>query len=241
MTENIYVTPQQSSLTEGNFKTYRNIVTGNEPWFFWIWYEVVSTLFGGLGGILGIITRRLFFQKLFNKNSGKIIIGRGITVRRPKQICLGSGVVIDEYVTLDVKDDGFIEIGNKALISKNSQIVAKNGQINLEAGVNIGFATRIATQTKISIGESTLIAAYCYIGPGNHQKSFDSHILIDKPMKLKGGVNIGSHCWIGTRVTILDGVTIGDGAIVGAHSLVISDVPPGATVAGTPAKIISSI
>ena len=52
-------------------------------------------------------------------------------------------------------------------------------------------------------------------------------------------VRIGSNSWIGTRATILDGVTIGQNAIVGAHSLVKDDVPDGAVVAGTPAKILS--
>jgi acetyltransferase-like isoleucine patch superfamily enzyme len=43
---------------------------------------------------------------------------------------------------------------------------------------------------------------------------------------------------IGTSATILCGVTIGEGAIVGAGSVVTKDVPPGATVAGVPARIL---
>lgn len=43
---------------------------------------------------------------------------------------------------------------------------------------------------------------------------------------------------IGTSATILCGVTIGEGAVVGAGSVVTKDVPPGATVAGVPARII---
>lgn len=41
---------------------------------------------------------------------------------------------------------------------------------------------------------------------------------------------------IGTSATILCGVTIGEGAIVGAGSVVTRDVPPGAVVAGNPAR-----
>jgi acetyltransferase-like isoleucine patch superfamily enzyme len=58
-------------------------------------------------------------------------------------------------------------------------------------------------------------------------------------METKGGVSIGSGCWIGARATILDGVQIGDGAVIGAHSLVKDNVPAGAVAAGVPAKIIS--
>ena len=38
--------------------------------------------------------------------------------------------------------------------------------------------------------------------------------------------------------TVMPGVTIGKNAVVGAHSFVNKDVPPGAVVAGVPARII---
>jgi len=43
---------------------------------------------------------------------------------------------------------------------------------------------------------------------------------------------------IGTSSTILCGLTIGENAVVGAGSVVTKDVPPGAVVAGNPARII---
>lgn len=53
-------------------------------------------------------------------------------------------------------------------------------------------------------------------------------------------VEIGERCWIGGGAIILAGVTIGDGAIVGAGSVVTKDVPTGATVVGSPARIVSA-
>lgn len=46
---------------------------------------------------------------------------------------------------------------------------------------------------------------------------------------------------IGANATILPGLTIGEKAMVGAGSVVTKDVPPGAVVAGSPAKVIKRI
>ena len=43
---------------------------------------------------------------------------------------------------------------------------------------------------------------------------------------------------IGSSVTVLCGVTVGENALVGAGSVVTKDVPPGAVVAGNPARLI---
>ena len=45
---------------------------------------------------------------------------------------------------------------------------------------------------------------------------------------------------IGSGATLLGGICIGENAIVGAGSVVTKDVPPAATVAGNPAKILTS-
>lgn len=53
-----------------------------------------------------------------------------------------------------------------------------------------------------------------------------------------GEVHIDKRAFLGIGVVVLPGVTIGAHAIVGALSLVTSDVPPSAIVAGQPARAI---
>jgi serine O-acetyltransferase len=52
---------------------------------------------------------------------------------------------------------------------------------------------------------------------------------------------IGDHVFIGCHASIIGGVTIGDRATISANSLVISDVPAGATALGVPARILPGL
>jgi len=54
-----------------------------------------------------------------------------------------------------------------------------------------------------------------------------------------GDVVVGERAMIGAGAVVLPGVEIGADARVAANSLVADDVPPGATVAGVPAEVVS--
>ena len=233
------MTPQQEKLTHGSvIKMYREMVAGGASFLEFLYYEITQTLFSGLGGALGMGLRYLTFPALFKSCGKKTVFGRGLILRCPKRVSLGKKCLIDDLAVIDARGEkSKIVIGDFVSIGRGSAIVAKDAEIKIADGVNIGCNVRIATQSKITIEESVLIAANVYIGPGNHKKD-DGTPLISCEMDLKGGVTIGKNAWIGTGVTILDGVTIGEGAIVGAHALVRHDVPAGKTVVGVPAKVL---
>jgi acetyltransferase-like isoleucine patch superfamily enzyme len=234
------MTPQQRLLTEGAqnpLALYKELSVGQEQSFsFFLLFEFLTTFISGLPGLLGFGFRSVLYPLLFKSCGKRPAIGRGVVLRRTRNISLGNKVLIDDYAAIDVRGHGSITIGNNVSIGRLSTVTSKNGSITLESGVNIGSYARIATQSKVHIGESTLVAAYAYIGAGNHQPGDHDTPLIERTMQIKGGVSIGKNCWIGAGAMILDGVTIGDGAIIGAQSLVNKDVPAGVTVIGTPAK-----
>ena len=52
---------------------------------------------------------------------------------------------------------------------------------------------------------------------------------------------IGHGVTIYAGATVLGAIEIGDGAVIGAHSLVMTDVPPGTVAVGSPARIIDKV
>lgn len=54
----------------------------------------------------------------------------------------------------------------------------------------------------------------------------------------RGDLVIGHDVWIGYEATLLAGITVGHGAVIGAKSVVTSDVPAYAIVAGNPARVL---
>lgn len=235
----------RSVSTSSSIETYRKITFGTASWPKFILFELYQLLLTNLGGALGLILRRKALPIFFKRLGRGLVCGRWVSIRQPERIEIGDNVFIDDGAVLDIRlkksDMGKIILGNSVVLGRNTIVVAKDGAIQLHDGVNVSSNCRIATESKISIGKSTLVAAYCYIGPGNHQSGNNDVPLIEREMENRGGVSIGAHVWIGAHTTILDGVEIGDGAIIGAHSLVRDNIPPRTVAVGTPAKVIREI
>ena len=90
----------------------------------------------------------------------------------------------------------------------------------------------------VSIGDETLIS------PGVIFLTHDAGTWVfrqEHPLTGRfGRITIGSRVYVGIRAILLPGITIGDRAIVGAGAIVTRDVPPGAVVAGVPARVIGT-
>lgn len=239
------VTPQQAEFTsssKSSLQLYREISVGPVSIANCLYYEFAMLFLSGLPGLSGYALRTLLYPALFERCGTRPAFGRGVSIRRPKQITLGKKVLIDDYAVLDIRgDNAKISLGDFVSLGRFSTISAKQAEISLAPGVNIGSYCRIASQSKVEIAESVLVAAYCYIGPGNHQLGDQDTPMIAREMEIKGGVKIGAHSWIGAHSTILDGVTIGESSVVGAHSLVKDNVPARCVVAGSPARVIKEL
>jgi acetyltransferase-like isoleucine patch superfamily enzyme len=167
------------------------------------------------------------------------VFGQNVLLRHPHKIHIGDDVVVDDHCLLDAKGDtnAGIRIGSGVFVGRNTILSCKNGDIEIADGANIGFNCEIFSASLVRVGKGTLLAAYSYLIGGDHDFSDRAVAVADQP-RTSAGISVGAGVWIGAGAKVLDGVTIGDRAIIGAGAVVRADVPPGATAAGVPARVI---
>lgn len=163
---------------------------------------------------------RLFvYRRLGMKMGDRNRMEGGGRVRRCSQIEIGSYNAFTQGAWLwpeDAEYDGVrISIGDGNYFNRNLMIDACG---------------------RIEIGDKNMFGPDVYLTDSNHR--FGPGLAPNEHPMDVGRVRIGSRCWIGAKAVILKDVELGDGCVVGAGSVVTKSVPPGAVVAGVPARIL---
>jgi acetyltransferase-like isoleucine patch superfamily enzyme len=144
-----------------------------------------------------------------------VVVLGAVEVHGTGKIQVGRDTLLYPALYLETEEDGSIQIGNGAVLSRGVHIVSR---------------------ARITIGQGTMIGEYTSIRDANHLR------LPGVPIRDAGHIAkpiaIGNEVWIGRGVAILGGVTIGNGATIGANAVVTHDVQAGETVAGVPAHPI---
>lgn len=185
---------------------------------------------------------KLFF---YGKNPRFAILGSHVKFFNASKIQFGKYLKLGDNVYVSALGKQGVSFGDNVGIGAFSRVVVSTtfdnpGEfIKLGNNVGIGEFAYLGGAGGLKIGDDCIVGQYFSCHPENHITEN-----IDEAIRHQGvtrkGINIGRNCWIGSKVTILDGVTIGEGCIIAAGAVVTQSFPENSVIAGVPAKLIKS-
>jgi sugar O-acyltransferase (sialic acid O-acetyltransferase NeuD family) len=95
---------------------------------------------------------------------------------------------------------------------------------------------RAVVGTMAIIGELAIINTGAIV---EHDNRIGQFVHVCPGVVLAGGVRIGDRALLGVGSSVRPDISIGNDSIIGAGSVVVANVPPGTTVAGSPARKLS--
>jgi serine O-acetyltransferase len=105
-------------------------------------------------------------------------------------------------------------------------------------GITVPYTTRLGRRVRIWHHGGMILNARS-IGDDVHVRQNTTFGLSHRGAPAGAIPTIGDRVDVGCGVCVAGYVTVGDDSRVGANTLVIADVPPGALVAGVPARVIA--
>ena len=143
-----------------------------------------------------------------------------------------------------ITDESKTFIGEGTTILSHSRIQNFSNRADGVEGIYIGnncylgFGLSLLNASKITIGNSVLMASNILISSENHGMNPESDVpYMDQDLTARDVV-IMDGAWVGQNVCILPGVTIGKKAIVGAGSVVTKSIPDYCIAVGNPARVV---
>ena len=193
--------------------------------------------------LISNILRLVKGYTIFRKSSRAFISYQSRIICR-KMISFGDNLRIDRGVFIDALSINGISFGKNVSIGKYTTIecsgTIQNIGVGLIVGNNVGMGTHgyWGCAGGIKVGDDTIFGNYVSLHSENH--FYKSTTM---PIRLQGvereGISIGRNCWIGAKVTILDGVIIEDGCIIAAGSVLVRVVyKKNSIYGGIPAKFL---
>ena len=182
---------------------------------------------------------------LFFRNPKMAMLGKRVQFFNLAKIKFGRFMKLGDQVYLSALGSEGITLGDNVGLGAFSRVIVSTSlnqigtHIRIGNNVGIGEYAYLGGAGGLEIGDDCIIGQYFSCHPENH-----NYEDIDTPVRLQGvnrkGITIGKNCWIGSKVTILDGVNIGDGCILAAGSVVTKSFPANSIIGGVPAKILKN-
>ncbi len=179
------------------------------------------------------------------KNPKNALLSSNTKFIHSGNIRFGSFLKLGESVVINALCKDGVHLGNNVSIGSYSQLIGSTTFNNIGKGIQIGDNVGIGEFAYLGgagglkIGSDCIIGQYFSCHPENHNFK-QQNIAIKKQGTTRKGIHIGKDCWIGSRVSVLDGVTIGNHCVIAAGSVVNKSFPDGSIIGGVPAKLLKS-
>lgn len=157
-----------------------------------------------------------FERSQFARIGQNVVIEEGVLVFHPENVEVGDGVYVGHHTILKGYYRGRMVIGDGTWIGQQC-FFHSAGDLTIGRNVGIGPGVKIITSSHADEGLSKPIL---------HSRIESSPVVIEDD----ADIGVGS--------VVLPGVRIGKGAQIGAGSVVASNVPAYAVVAGVPARLL---
>jgi acetyltransferase-like isoleucine patch superfamily enzyme len=146
---------------------------------------------------------------------------------REPGLVLGRGVKVYTWTEFNVEPAGLLEVGDESILVGAVFMCAESIRIGRRVIISYN-ATLADSDFHPRDPELRKQDAIANAPQGDRRQ---------RPVLVARPVVVEDEAWIGIGAIVLKGVRIGQGARIGAGAVVTSDVPPGATVVGNPARV----
>jgi acetyltransferase-like isoleucine patch superfamily enzyme len=187
---------------------------------------------------------RGFIVFMYLRKSKMMLRGKQVSLINIANMQWGKFLKLGNHVYLNALGKQKIVLGNNVSIGAFSRVIISTSlnnignHITIGNNVGIGEFAYLGGAGGLTIGDDCIVGQYFSCHPENHV--FDEvDVLIRHQGITRKGISIGKNCWIGSKVTILDGVQIGDGCVLAAGAVVTTSFPANSVIGGVPAKILS--
>lgn len=172
-------------------------------------------------------------------------VGASVRIENRRYLRVGRGATLQENVVIEAFSRDGVTIGNRTNIGPYTRIQASGVLTRVGGGFRIGSDSGVGAFSffgcggGVVIGDNVIMGQYVSFHAENHYYS-DALMPIRCQGTRRVGIKIGNNCWVGAKVTFLDGCVVGNGVVVAAGSVVRGDIPDDVVVAGVPARVIGS-
>jgi len=173
------------------------------------------------------------------------LLGRNVIFFNVSKIHFGKFLKLGNNVYISALAKQGIFFGNNVSLGAYSRVIVSTSLndigefIKIGNNVGIGEFAYLGGAGGLEIGNDCIVGQYLSCHPENHNYQDITAVIRNQGVNRKG-IKIGKNCWIGSKVTILDGVEIGDGSIIAAGAVITTSFPANSIIGGVPAKLLKN-